>query len=196
MAHGGTNVSVIILINYMQGKNMSKNKVRKLIIIGMVMAFITMASLIIPSLPYVKRESKEEVTLYVNPIFKIANYNSYYYEFERGGAGHFFDRSFDDIGLKLVNKSEFSKQTLYIMEREEKGFGFPPIFAFHRLKLFFFWIKTVTIEIHDSQTYELLLKAHYWRGIFNNGDRMIDKIVDSLDQGLGQAGWKERCCGS
>ena len=175
---------------------MNRKTIRKVIIPSFGLLVLVAISVTIFWLsPFIDRESHKKVELYVNPVFKISNYDSFYAEYEDGSVHDAIDDSVEKIltagGLSRVYQiEEITPRTLYITLRIEKGLILPPYFGHINPQLFF--PKTLLVEIFNNKSKEqLLLKFYTWRGVFNDGYGPYE-YNNFLIKGLSQAGWKEK----
>ncbi|MFA7229995.1 MAG: hypothetical protein WC071_01870 [Victivallaceae bacterium] len=183
----GTNAIAITLTKYTRGKNMNKkNRFKAFFILTVIVILLSALTT-----PFIMRESKQKISLYVNPNFKLDNYNLFYYE-DVGGeeVGMDIRTILRDSGLKDGYKSD--EKNLYVIVKYTDGFIFPPKLVNHSFEPYFFCTKTLSTEIYDANSHELLLKISFWRGTFNRGGGYLNGTVSLLKQGLHQAGWKEK----
>ena len=167
---------------------MNKKTKRRL---GLVLGVL----LLLLSIPFIYRESQKKVELYVNPAFKISNYDSFYIDDSSYSAAT--DNTIYSIliagGLKNVSSGEVTSKTLSITLKFEKGFIFPPYIGHFNPSCFI--TKTDTVEVYGGKSKELLLfRLYTWRGIFNYGHGPYE-IEDFLKKGFSQAGWQEKVSG-
>jgi len=143
-------------------------------------------------IPFFKRETNRTISLYVNPDFKICNYNTFdtKHDENSGYITSTISPILSDGGLEYVSYgTEITKKTLLIQAKDIEGFVFPPYIA-HFNPLFHI-TKTLSIEVYESKTEKLLLKLHTWRGRFSDG-YALSEVMEKFKEGLIQAGWKEK----
>ena len=155
--------------------------------------------LLLFSIPFIYRESQRNVELYVNPAFKISDFNSFYVEYPNGSVDDMtMEISIGNIlkagGLSPVySKEEATLKTLYMTIRIENGFIFPPHIGHFNPQIFY--PKTRLVEIYNGKSQEqLLLRLYTWRGFFRDGYGPYE-YDDFLEKGLSQAGWQEKVSG-
>ena len=151
--------------------------------------------LLMPFVPFIYRESQRKVELYVNPAFKISDYDSFDIEYEPGyepgGVEICIENVLEPAGLKMSNSRNVTQKTLYIIVKVENGFMFPPHIGHFDPQ--FFYLKTDSVKMYNNKYKEqLLFKLCTWRGIFSNGYNNYYEYVDLIKAGLIQAGWKEK----
>ncbi len=175
---------------------MNKRTMKKMIMPSLgFLALIAISAMLFWLIPFIDRESQKKVELYVNPVFKISNYDSFYAEYEDGSVHDAIDDSVEKIltagGLNRVYPiEEITPRTLYITFKIEKGLILPPYFGHINPQLFF--PKTLLVEIYNNKSKEqLFLKLYTWRGVFNDGYGPSEDN-NFLIKSLSQAGWEEK----
>ena len=168
-------------------KNKKTSQKMIMVTVGLV---IVLAILLL--LPFVYQQSQKSISMYVNPNFKIDNYNSFYDDTETGFG--FLSMDADSLlrenGLKeILHKDEILQNTLYVVIRCTDGFVFPPHIGHFNPRLFV--TKTSSFELYNGKTKELLFKLDTWRGAFNYG-YMRKEMLDKFKEGLCRAGWKKK----
>lgn len=171
-------------------KNMNKKILLKSISLVAVLVILLST---MPLAHWFYQQSQKSMSLYVNPNFKINNYDSFYNDTE--GELRIISMGADSLlrenGVKdVLHKKEILKSTLYVVIKSTKGFVFPPYVGRNFYPRFFI-NKTLSFEIYESKNLKPLLKLYTRRGIFNEG-YSLDEILDKFKEGLIQAGWKEK----
>ena len=174
----------------MLGKNMNKRVILKMILLVAVLIILLTT---IPLMFFSYQQSQKSMSLYVDPSFRIDNYDSFYDDTDIGNKIVSMESNslLRENGLKdILHKKEISISTLCVVIKRTKGFVFPP-YVGRNLYPQFFIDKTFSVEIYDGKSRNPLLKLYTWRGIFSEG-HTLDQILEKFKEGLIQAGWKEK----